>query len=111
MNLLFSKIKKSLFLLFKKGKSSNGLWRYLINNPEKMYMTEAKGKVFKVVIQDNFYKILRIDENKKFYVKQRLKKTNLLDAFELKPSCLADISEKTRGASYCYAIIKDYLNS
>ena len=57
------------------------------------------------------YKILRIDDNKKFYVKQRFEKANLLDAFELKPSCLADISEKTRGASYCYAIIKDYLNS
>lgn len=111
MNMLFSKIKKSLSMLSKKEKSSNGLWKYLVNNPEKTYKTEAKGKVFKVVIQDNFYKILRIEDNKKFYVNQRFEKTNLLNAFELKPSCLADISEKTRGASYCYAIIKDYLNS
>ena len=116
MNTLFLKIKKlikSIISSVTKTERAEDvldidvLWKKIKDNPDKLYYTVTE-KPFKVIVQNDYFNVLRIDEDREFIVNQSLEKRNLARALLMKPTCLKDIDKKVRGASYCYAIIKEY---
>ena len=91
------------------GKMIDIIWSVMRTNPEKIYYTET-NLPFKVIMDDHSFRVRRITPNGDFIVKQELKKENLGKAISMRPTQLSDINQKIRGASYCYAIIKEYKN-
>ena len=84
------------------------LWKLLIENPDKVYYTEAQHKAFRVMVRDGYFEVLRLEENSSFIVRQHLTKENLACALQDNPVRLSDIRKSVRGSSYCFAIIKAY---
>lgn len=84
------------------------LWQQMKSNPDKLYFTDAEKKAFRVIVHEDYFEVLRIDPDRVFLVRQRLTKDNLAEALRCNPKKLSDISDRIRGASYCYAVIKAY---